>query len=219
MAPDQSNSQSSSGSDQAPPREDLSEGNSRPRCWLWAGVTQLFKQDKRTPKDQPPPRDERFLEDQIQIKRNLEAFGLYSPPRSQRDQLPTIPEHSRADRQSLCTIQHPPQPPATISAMPTQHLQPTVHKKSASANHPNSNSSSSNSTTHKKSTSSNDASKLATNRIPSPKTPPGQSGPKGPDGYLSPSSQACESADVSPSQEGVKRSDRKTFHSPPGTAG
>lgn len=226
MAPDQSNSQFSSGRSKAPPRDDHSEGNPRPRCRLGAGVAHFFKQDRQPPQNQQPPQDQRprrhqqSLDNQAQIIGNSQAFGLLSPPRSQRDQLPTIPEDSRTDRQNIGTLQHLPQSSDAMSTMPTQHLQPTVHTKSASANHPNNNNNgASNSATHKKFTSSNDASKSTTTRIPSPKTPPGQSGPKNSDGYLSPSSQACESADVSPSQEGVKRSDRKIFHSPPGTAG
>ncbi len=220
MALDQSNSQSSAGSDQAPPRDDHCADSPRPRRRLWTRIAQPFKQGKRTPQDQrSTTRDQRFLDNEAQIIRNLQTVGLLSPPRPQQDQLPTIPEDPRAGCGNLDTLQHPPQPSATRFAMPTQHLQPPVHQRSASANNPKSNSSASNSATHKKSASSNDAAKSTTKRIPSPKTPPGQTGPKGSDGCLSPSSQACESADVSPSQEGVKRSERKVFHSPPGTAG
>lgn len=102
--------------------------------------------------------------------------------------------------------------------MPAQLNQPKTHQNSASANKSTSNSSASASSSHKKSVSNIGAFSSTTKRNPSPKTPPTQSGSKQSEGYLSPSSQACESGNVSPSQEGVKRADRKTFHSPPGDA-
>lgn len=219
MAPEQSNSQSSAGSDQTPPRDDRCEDSPRPHRRLRTRLAQFLKPHKRTPQGQrSTTRDQRNLNDELQIRR-LQELGLLSPSRPQQDRLSTIPEDSEAGGGNLGSLQHPPQRSTSLFAMPAQHLQPPVHKKSASTNHPKSNSSASNSATHKTSASGNDAAKSATKRIPSPKTPPGQTGSKGSDGCLSPSSQACESADVSPSQEGVKRSERKVFHSPPGTTG
>lgn len=55
------------------------------------------------------------------------------------------------------------------------------------------------------------------NTLLRPSTPPGQTGSKfHDDDGNSPASQACTSGTVTPTSEGVKRSDRHKFHAPPG---